>query len=137
MSKEILSLYKTNNLLKAKEEVFNKLAMISNIAMDATKISMAKSMFDGKTDNVNESNSGNIGLPPMVAVINNSDIVPLSESKKTTTIIISDFETRKDKEKIDDILQDYDHDIDGDKITLNISDMSKFRAELKRSGVKL
>lgn len=133
MSKEILNLYKANNLLKAKEEIFDKLAMISNIAMDAAKVSMAKDMFNGKND-VAEST---IEFPQIVELNNNRDIVPLSEGKKTTTITIDNLEKRKDKDKIDDILQDFDHDIDGDVITLNIPDMSRFRSELKRNGIKL
>jgi hypothetical protein len=133
MSKEILNLYKANNLLKAKEEIFDKLAMISNIAMDAAKVSMAKDMFNGKND-VAEST---IEFPQIVELNNNRDIVPLSEGKKTTTITIDNLEKRKDKDKIDDILQDFDHDIDGDVITLNIPDMSRFRSELKRNGIRL
>lgn len=133
MSKEILNLYKANNLLKAKEEIFDKLAMISNIAMDAAKVSMAKDMFNGKND-VAEST---IEFPQIIELNNNRDIVPLSEGKKTTTITIDNLEKRKDKDKIDDILQDFDHDIDGDVITLNIPDMSRFRSELKRNGIRL
>lgn len=133
MSKEILNLYKANNLLKAKEEIFDKLAMISNIAMDAAKVSMAKDMFNGKND-VAEST---IEFPQIVELNNNRDIVPLSEGKKTTTITIDNLEKRKDKDKIDDILQDFDHDIDGDVITLNIPDMSRFRSELKKNGIRL
>lgn len=55
----------------------------------------------------------------------------LSESKKTKTIKI------KNLDAVDEILQGYDHDVDGNEVTMTVKDMSEFMKEVKDAGLKI
>lgn len=69
-----------------------------------------------------------IGNPKL---LRKEETSPLSESKKTKTIKI------KNLDAVDEILQGYDHDVDGNEVTMTVKDMSEFMKEVKDAGIKI
>lgn len=71
------------------------------------------------------------GMTLAAKKLTRENIEPLSESKKTKSIKI------KNLDKVDEILQGYEHDIDGNIVTMGVKDMADFLRELNDAGIKI
>lgn len=118
MSNEIIKLFKSEELFKAKTEVMNQMSSIANSAISEKRNSLAQNLF---------KNRGTEKKKLIEQVI-------VESPETTVTIPVKNLNKRDD---IDEILQKYEHDITKSGIVLSTKDAVRFRKDLDKKRIKL